>query len=366
MASVRKYATAKGHAWRVQYRSPDGKSRTKQGFRTKTEAQAWADINAAHIHGQDWIDPNAGKVTIGELGERWLATKNKLKPSTVEWYGHVLESGVYPAWKHTPVQTVKKSTVKEWIANYDASNAWIRHCHSVLSQVIDLAVDDRSIRENPVRGVPLPAKAKPRHVYLTMEQLVALAKECKDRKDLILLLGTSGLRWGEAIALRPMDLDPLRNRISITRNAVRVSGTFIIGTPKTHESRKVAVSDYVMKLLVERAENLASNDLLWRSARGGYLAAPGKKTWFAGALTRVQAEDELFPAITVHGLRHVAAGLLVESGANVKAVSRQLGHKSAAMTLDVYTDLFDDGLDVVAKALDKNIADIVDLSWNSA
>ena len=68
MASVKKYKTAKGHSWRVQYRSPDGRSRTKQGFRTKTEAQAWADKNATHIHEQDWIDPNAGKVAIGELG----------------------------------------------------------------------------------------------------------------------------------------------------------------------------------------------------------------------------------------------------------------------------------------------------------
>ena len=81
MASVKKYETAKGYAWRVQYRSPDGKSRTKQGFRTKTEAQAWADKNAAAIHDQDWINPNAGKATIGQLGERWLAAQTHLKPS---------------------------------------------------------------------------------------------------------------------------------------------------------------------------------------------------------------------------------------------------------------------------------------------
>lgn len=49
MSSIKPYKTAKGKAWRVQYRSPDGKNRTKQGFRTKNEAQAWADKNATTL-----------------------------------------------------------------------------------------------------------------------------------------------------------------------------------------------------------------------------------------------------------------------------------------------------------------------------
>jgi integrase len=52
-----------------------------------------------------------------------------------------------------------------------------------------------------------------------------------------------------------------------------------------------------------------------------------------------------------HDLRHTAASLAVSAGANVKAVQRMLGHASAAMTLDVYADLFDDDLDAVAVAL---------------
>ncbi|WP_441788573.1 tyrosine-type recombinase/integrase [Leifsonia sp. 2MCAF36] len=56
--------------------------------------------------------------------------------------------------------------------------------------------------------------------------------------------------------------------------------------------------------------------------------------------------------LTPHDLRHTAASLAVSSGANVKAVQRMLGHKSAAMTLDTYADLFDDDLDAVAMRLD--------------
>jgi integrase len=59
------------------------------------------------------------------------------------------------------------------------------------------------------------------------------------------------------------------------------------------------------------------------------------------------------PRVTPHDLRHTAASLAVSAGANVKAVQRMLGHASAAMTLDLYADLFDDDLEAVATALDK-------------
>ena len=55
---------------------------------------------------------------------------------------------------------------------------------------------------------------------------------------------------------------------------------------------------------------------------------------------------------TAHALRHTAASLAISAGANVKVVQRMLGHSSAAMTLDVYADLFDTDLDAVAKRMD--------------
>ena len=76
-------------------------------------------------------------------------------------------------------------------------------------------------------------------------------------------------------------------------------------------------------------------------------ATRGERTWFKTALVRAGLEP-----MTVHDLRHTAASLAVSAGANVKAVQRMLGHASAAMTLDVYADLFDDDLDAVADALD--------------
>ncbi len=60
--------------------------------------------------------------------------------------------------------------------------------------------------------------------------------------------------------------------------------------------------------------------------------------------------------LTPHELRHTAASLAVSAGANVKAVQRMLGHPFAAMTLDVYSGLFDDDLDGVADRMDEAAA----------
>jgi hypothetical protein len=73
----------------------------------------------------------------------------------------------------------------------------------------------------------------------------------------------------------------------------------------------------------------------------------------SGWFTKAVAKSGVVPRITPHDLRHAAASLAVSAGANVKAVQKMLGHASAAMTLDTYSDLFDDDLEAVATALDR-------------
>jgi len=106
--------------------------------------------------------------------------------------------------------------------------------------------------------------------------------------------------------------------------------------------------------LAETAQGTDRSDLLWTSARGGYLGPPaGNKSWLSGAVSRCQKTDPSFPRVTAHDLRHTAASLAISSGANPKVVQRMLGHASAAMTLDVDADLFESDLDDVAVTVSK-------------
>ncbi len=81
-----------------------------------------------------------------------------------------------------------------------------------------------------------------------------------------------------------------------------------------------------------------------------------KDSWLSGAVDRAVKEDPTFPRVTAHDLRHTYASLAISSGADVLVVQRQLGHRSAAITLDVYAALFDTDLDTVARAFEEKCA----------
>ena len=139
-------------------------------------------------------------------------------------------------------------------------------------------------------------------------------------------------------------------------NEVIPEFTAVVGTPKTHELRTVMFPAVLGPLLPVRGKG--DDDLLFADPTGptGYIMqVDSPKTgssWFTRACDAAGV-----PRMTVHDLRHTAASLMVRSGANVKAVQRQLGHASAAMTLDVYADLFDDDLDAVSESMNRLLID---------
>lgn len=362
MASIKKYATKSGHMWRVQYRSPDGKSRTKRGFETKARAQAWADKNAVSIHEQDWIDPNAGKTTITTYAAAWESNLKHLKPKTRHDQLAVWTNHVKPQWAHRPVGGIKQSEVQKWLNGIERSASLVRQAHACLAQILDHAVSDKAIKTNPARGVKLPRKTSKVKVYLTAEQLGTLAKACTRHGELVWLLGTVGLRWGEVAALRVKDVNILRRRITVERNAVTVGTEVVIGTPKTHEQRTVVMPASVAKKLENIMQGKAPDDLLWPRRDGTPMRPPSHGDWYYAALEKCMDDDPEFPRVTPHGLRHVAAGLMVSAGANVKLIQMQLGHSSAAMTLDVYAELWDEDLDAVGSAVEEKISHVVNLS----
>jgi integrase len=112
------------------------------------------------------------------------------------------------------------------------------------------------------------------NVYLTAEQLHALAGESGRYGSLVLLLGTVGLRWGEAAALRVSDVDFLRRRIALHENAVAVGGRTHVGTLKSGRSRSVALPAFVVDELAATCTGKDRDELIWPAQDGGYLAPP--------------------------------------------------------------------------------------------
>ncbi|KKI16408.1 MULTISPECIES: site-specific integrase [unclassified Leucobacter] len=367
MATITAYQTAAGKRYRVRYRKPDKTQTDKRGFKTKKEAELWAaTITVSKAAGQ-FIDPRAGRLTIDFVAEKWIVGVELRKPSTAAALRSSWRTHVQPAWGSWQVSSVDFTSVQQWVAGLTSGipgkkeGEWIRkpksattvqRAHGVLVALLDAAARDRMIPSNPARGVVLPKKGVKPHPYLTHSQVAHLVRESGRHGDLVNVLAYTGVRWGEATGFRVMDLNVGRRRLRVAQNAVTVGGKIKLGPPKTHRMRTVPVPAFLVTALADAADGRAlEKPLLGDGA--DYLKAPSsKRSWFEGAVKRCQKVDSTFPTITPHDLRHTAASLAVSSGANVKVVQRMLGHATAAMTLDVYADLFDDDLDLVGDAMD--------------
>jgi len=358
MATVEKYETKSGATlYRVRYRTPDHRSTQKRGFTTKRDAEQFAaSVEVAKMRGE-YVAPSIGKTTIGELGPEWLQRqRGHMKPSGFRSYESAWRVHVKPRWASRRISTIRYSEVQAWVTELSGqlSASMVGTVYSVLARVMDDAVRDRMLTSNPARGVKLPKRPARHNVYLTAAQLQALADEAAHYRSLVLLLGVGGLRWGEAAALRVRDVDFLRRRVALHRNAVMVGGQVFVGSLKSGKSRTVALPAFVADALAQTAQGKGRDDLLWPSRSGGYLGPPVTyKSWLSGAVDRCMKADPTFPRVTAHDLRHTAASLAISAGANPKVVQRMLGHASAAMTLDVYADLFDSDLDSVAESVAK-------------
>jgi integrase len=130
---------------------------------------------------------------------------------------------------------------------------------------------------------------------------------------------------------------------------VEVDGYFEVAPPKNYEERSIPVPAFIMDRLKDQVDGKTLGDHVFVSSRNGSVMRNRtfRRYWFDEA-----ADSIGVPGLTPHELRHTCASLVVSAGGNVKALQRMLGHSSAAMTLDIYSDLFDEDLDEVAVTLD--------------
>lgn len=355
VGSLETYVLKNGETrWRARWRDPEKHSRKKGGFRTKRDADSFlATVNVDKLKGT-YVPPSAGRTLVRGLGEQWiLSHKNTWAESNWRSIESVWRLHVEPRWGGKRLNEVKQSDVQSWANELAAeySHTTVGRCVDILSGIFKTAVGDGLIAKNPCENIDRPKRRPSDRHYLTPAQLLALASASGSRFPIILVLGLCGLRYGELRALRVRDIDVERNRITVSRSATKAGRVTVEKSTKSNRVRTVAMPVLVRDALVEQIEGKSEDDLVFDNGHGGYIAyqcASGSgRGWFKRALMQAGLDP-----MSVHDLRHTAASIAIHSGAHVKAVQRMLGHKSAAMTLDTYADLFDNDLDDVAASVD--------------
>jgi integrase len=361
MATISRYQTASGATlYRVRYRTPDRGQTDKRGFKTKRDAQAWADQLEVDKRRGVYVAPAAGRVKLGDYAQDWLNSKHKLKPSTKARYKVVLDTAL-AKYTDMALGDISRQFVREFVTdlNRDLAPASVHKTIGVLRQVLAMAVTDNRLAMNPVDGVELPSVMALEQRFLTLEQLRVLASAAGAHRALVYVLGTCGLRFGEVAELRWRDVDIQGLRLRIARSVTLVNGVFEVGSPKNGKARTVSLPAFVAGLLTPGKDLDA---LVFPDSGGGHMRGSNvRRRWWSRAV----AEAQLFPRTVtdaagkeamvydfkLHELRHTAASLAIQAGANIKALQNMLGHESAGLTLDRYGHLYGSDVEAVGEAI---------------
>ncbi|MHB1455078.1 MAG: site-specific integrase [Saccharofermentanales bacterium] len=198
------------------------------------------------------------------------------------------------------------------------------------------------INKNVADLVDLPRKVKYKANALTETQAKQLLEVAKNSEIFIpILLGiTLGLRRGEVLALRWIDVDFANESVSVCRTSVKYHGKVIYTNPKTEESNRVikAPSKLIEILVQEIAiQQIADsqNDRIICCKDGLPLSQDVLNKHFKALL-----KSNNFPDIRFHDLRHTNATIMLKNNIPAKIASERLGHSSIGITMDLYSHVF--------------------------
>lgn len=342
----------RGNSWRARYRGPDRRERSKS-FKRKSDAERWLAQQRHLIAQGDWTDPALGRITFGEYAAAWLDSRADLKPKTRHQYQSLMHLHILPTWRTVPLAKITFAGLTEWVAKLTVAGlgpSGVRQSVFVVSAALDHAVRSGRIRANPARGLGLPRPKRRDYVYLTHAQVHALAAEAGPWRLLILLLAYTGLRWGEATALRICDIDFGRRRIDVRRAFSDVGGRIVLGTPKSHQSRTVPVPRFLAAEIAAAVTNRRADDLVFTTPGGSVVRL---SNWRRAVFLPARRRAGLSDRFRIPDLRHTAASLMIQAGYPPKMLQEIMGHASITTTLDLYGHLYPGEMDRYAARLDE-------------
>ena len=239
----------------VRYRDEHGVPRRTTG-KTAREARDKAEEVRrrlrAHLPARD------KKITLGAFTEIWISstlTASDRKPSTKSLYATLARRARWPAVQSArnhiivaklgaqPLDRLKPSHVEAWkveLQGRGLSDSTIRSAFNALKAILDTAVRDEALARNVATAVTRPKVAPQEAAHLTPEQvrLVLGAAQTSRYAPLFALLVNTGLRRGEALALRWSDVDLDASVLRVRGTLARVDGALVVTEPKTAKSRR--------------------------------------------------------------------------------------------------------------------------------
>jgi integrase len=345
--------------YRPRFRDASGKEHARH-FKRKVDAQRWLDeMTAAMVTGQ-YVDPAAGRVTFREYAERWRATQVH-RPTTAAHVETMLRRHVYPSLGDKRLGSVMPSDIQSLVKqlSLNLAPATVGVVHRILAGIFKAAVRDRRIVASPCEGTKLPKIHRQRIEPMTLEAVEALTEAMPERyRALVTLAAGTGLRQGEIFGLTVDRIDFLRRQLTVDRQLITMPDRApYLAPPKTQASvRVVPLPQVVVDAVAVHLATWPTDQFVFTTELGD----PIRRTAFSERIWRPALKRAGLSGVTMHGLRHFYASLLIRHGESVKTVQARLGHASAAETLDTYSHLWPDSDDRTRAAVDSVLGRVAD------
>ena len=349
-------------AWRA-----NGKQRWKT-FHRRKDAEVFLTETVRSVHNGTYRDPRP--LPMGEVLDRWLSDwlelnqkLGKPKPSSARTYRNIVEHHFRPAFQAYRSDQLGGEAVAAWVRGLADRVAQGTLTPKTFNNVITLCrmiltwarhPQRRYLQHDPLEETKRLPKQRVERDYLEPHELKALleaAAETPPDDTILKVAAFTGLRRGELFGLQWGDVEWNRDgsggRIYVRRSVYMGK----ITTPKTQHS--IRVVDVPQRLLDELTVYKAmyppqEGDFLFPNSLGGPM---GSDNWFKRRFLPI-VERAGLRRIGLHTLRHTYTSMLINAGENVKYISRQLGHSSVQLTVDLYSHVFKETSSAAMRRLD--------------
>lgn len=309
-----------------------------------------------------------GKQTLAGFIEQWYATKVKIRDSTLNGYKDHLNLYIIPHLGHLKLHEVTPAIVQAMVKKLieqRLSPRTIEYAHTVLHQVCEKAVERGFLVRNPTDHTERPEKVSRDFTILSPDQMLTLFESEKGKKllPLWLLMCNTGLRPGEALALRWSNLDGDTIRVQqvlerqdkggyklVERQAKTKKSLFraitlpssVLDALKTHRQQQVSQ-------MLKAGERYVRNDFIFAARFGSFLDPNNVRNRFKTALKRAK----LPKTVRLYDTRHSHATMLLnDCNANLAWVADRLGHSSTRVTEAIYTRILPESRRELAASLE--------------
>ena len=351
-----------------------GKERrtTRRGFKTMKEAKQ-AERNLLLDVEENGLPSNQSDgfqdPTFGELASLWLENyRTTVKPSTFENVRSKVEKMTEEHFKELKLKKITVAYCQKIVIELSKSYVLYNHYLSVINRIFKYAVLMDILDSNPFDKVikPKSKQTQRKGNFLTKEELKEFLKLAQTATlsyffPLVHLMSYTGLRQGEALALKWSDIDFENKKITVNKTAARIKEKQTLQTPKTKNSKRVISIDPAT-LSILRSWKKDQIKIYFKNGKHfegeeNFIFTNQRAEWvhihnFIRYFKRFIADHKLKP-ITSHGLRHTHASLLFSAGVEPKNISDRLGHSTVQITLDLYTHITEEQrTDTVEKLLE--------------